>query len=396
MAVTDVSILKKKRQQKKAARLMKKLLIILAAAAVVLAIILTKELWYPKLNGILSKVPVTENTAELAGGHFPIAIDGGADYQLETMDNAIAVLDDSHFFAYNNDGKLLYSEQHTLSKPIMTVSGKKALIYDLGGTTFSLISKYKNIYSKTTDSAILIAKLSSNDYAAVVTMNDKFMSMLMIYDNNGRNIFNYGSIERIIDITFDSGNNGCYITTVGSYDGVLASKILYYKFDQVDYDALGDPVPVWETEYIETLAISVRLFGSGNIIVFGDTMCAYYDINGNLINSYEYDHPLSDYDSRGSIAALIFSNKERRSSDMVIIDCITGGISKTVLDYNAENLQVSDNQIYVHSRNEIRSYSSLGEPLSSVDLESEYDDFCRVNNYIFLMGYDQINRIDFN
>lgn len=396
MAVTDVSNLRKKRQHKKFIRFMKKFAVVIAVILLAAVVILTKNLWYPKLNGILNKIPAsTENSSELAGGKFPISIDGGASYQLETLDNAFAVLDDSHLFVYDSEGKELYMAQHTMSNPILTVSSKKALIYDLGGTAFSLISKYKTVYSKTTDSAILIAKLSSNDSAAIVTKNDKFLSMLMIYDSNGNNIFNYGSVERIIDVTFNADSSGCYITTVGSKDGVIVSRIIYYKFDHIDYDDLGNPVPVWETSDLETLAVSVRLFGSDHIMMFGDNLCAYYDTDGVFVDAYQYDYTLSGYDSDGDLAALIFSNMERRSTDLVTIDGDTGEVTEVTLDYSAENIQVSDDMIFVHERNGIEAYTPACELYSSVSLESDYDDFRRIGSYIFLMGYDEINRIDF-
>ncbi|MCD7731387.1 MAG: DUF5711 family protein [Oscillospiraceae bacterium] len=395
MAVTDVSELRKKRQQKRVLRFVKKLAVILAVAAAAAAVILTKDMWYPKLDGILTKIPTAENTSELAGGSFPISIDGGASYQLEGMDNAVAVLDDSHFIVYNYDGKEILSEQHTFANPILTVSSKKALIYDLGGTSFSLMSKYKTVYSKTTDSAILIAKLGSNDYTAVVTKDDKFLSKLMIYDGSGNNIFNYGSVERIIDVTFDSENSGCYITAIGSKGGVIVSKMLYYRFDRIDYDESGNPVPVWETDELETLAISVRLFGSENIIVFGDNMCAYYDLNGQLINYYEYGYTLSGYSSDGSLAALIFANSENRNTTLVTVDGQAGEITEVKLDYSANSVQVDGELVFVHSKDGIYAYSPLGELSSSVELESDYDDFRRIGSYIFLMGYDEINRIDF-
>lgn len=396
MAVTDVSILKKKRQQKKMMRFLKKFIIMFIIAAAIAAVVLTKDLWYPYLDGILTKIPSGNTSAELAEGEFPIAINGGADYQLETMDNAIAVLDDSHFIVYNNGAKQLFAQQHTLANPVMSVSSKKALIYDLGGTSFSLMSKYKEVYSKTTDSPILIAKLSENDYSAVVTKNDKFLSMLMIYDNNGENIFNYGSVTRIIDVTFNKDNSGCYITTISSEDGVLVSKMLYYRFDHIDYDAAGNPVPVWETEGLETLAVSVRLFGADNIVVFGDNLCAYYDVNGNFIKSYEYDFNLSGFDSEGNLAALIFKNTERKTTNLVTIDCLSGEISERKLEYIAENIQVSHNLVYVQKHNGITAYTAYGAVSSEVTLESDYDDFRKNNNHIFLLGYDEINRIDFS
>lgn len=395
MAVTDVSNLKKKRQQKKFLRFLKKLVIFLIAAALVLAVILTKDMWYPKLNGILNRIPVTDNSSELAQGYFPLSIEGGASYQLETTDNAIAVLDDAHFVTYDLNGKKIFTAQHALAKPVLTVSGKKSLIYDLGGTTFTLMSKYKQIYSKTTDSAILLARLSSNDYAAVVTKSDKFLSMLMVYDKDGQNIFNYGSVERIIDVTFTADSSGCVITVLDSADGVIVSRMLYYRFDGIDEDALGNPIPVWQTDNIETLALSVRLFGEDKIILLGDTLCAYFALDGKPLNSYKYENELSGYDCDGSIAALAFRNTELRSSEIVIIDSTAETTVKKSLDETVENIQTANGEVYLHNRGGITAYTPLGENNASVGLDSDYEDFRRIGSYIFLLGYDSINRIDF-
>lgn len=375
---------------------MKRLGIVLAAAASVLTAALTKGIWYPKLEGILTRIPVPENTAELAEGHFPISIEGGASYQLMPMDNCIAIADDSHFFVHSEDGKLILSEQHTYSNPIFTTGGKKALLYDLGGKGFGLYSKYKNIYAKTTDEPILIARLSGNDSAAVVIKSDKYPSVLMVYDANGKNIFNYRSVSRIMDVTFNSDSSGCYITTIGVSGGFIVSKMLYYRFDRIDYDDSGSPRPVWETDNIETLALSVRQFGENNIILFGDTMCAFYDLNGRLIDSYAYKRGLVDYSSDENTAAMIFRNEERRSSVLVTVDCASGTIIENNLGYEILSVQVSGNTVYMQSRNGIESCTANGEKISSVPLDTDYDGFCRMGNYIYLLGYDEINRITYN
>ncbi|MCH5193448.1 MAG: hypothetical protein J1F11_05770 [Oscillospiraceae bacterium] len=396
MPITDVSMLREKRKKKKLMNFLKKFGVFLAIAAVVLIIVLTRGLWYPKMEGILTKIPVPENSSELAEGNFPISIEGGASYLLVPMDNSLAVADDSHFFVYSDDGKLILSDQHTFSNPIVTAGGKKALLYDLGGKSFALYSKYKNIYSKSTDEPILIARLGTNDTAAVVTKSDKYPSTLMVYDATGKNIFNYRSVSRIIDVTFNADCSGCYITTIGVTGGFIVSKILYYRFDRIDYDASGSPVPVWETNSVETLALSVRLFGEDNLILFGDTMCVYYDLNGNFIKSYEYKRRLVGYSSDGSTAAMVFRNDERRSSVLTVIDCTTGIITEKNLGYEILNVQVSGNTVYMQSRNGIESCTADGVNISSVALDTDYDSFCRMGGYIYLLGYDEINRITYN
>ncbi len=396
MAVTDISMLRERRNKKKRDKFIKKLIIVAIAAAVILIFVFTKDIWYPKLDGILTKIPTQSNTAELAEGNFPLSIEGGADYQLKALGNNIALVDDSHLFIYNNDGKIVNSAQHTLSNPIITTGNKKTLLYDLGGKEFSLYSKYKNIYEKTTDDPILLARLGSNDTAAVVVKSDKYPSELMVYDENGKNIFNYKSVSRIIDVTFNSDNSGCYITTIGASGGLIVSKIIYYRFDHIDYDEKGSPLPVWECEQLETLALSVRLFGENNIIMFGDTLCAYFDLNGNLIKTYEYERDLVDYSSNSSIGAMIFRNEERRSAELVTIESAAGAINEKSLDHDVLNIQVSGDTVYMQSRNAIESCTAAGDSLSFVRLDTEYEDFLRLDSYIYLLGYDEINRITYN
>lgn len=395
MAVTDVSMLRERRKKKKLIGLLKKLGVAAAICGAVLAVVLTRGMWYPKLEGILTKIPAPENTAELAEGNFPISIEGGARYQLMPLDNSFAVVDDSHFFVYNDDGKMIYSEQHTFSKPIITTGEKKALLYDLGGKSFGLYSKYKSIYSKSTDDPILLARLGANDTAAVVTKSEKYPSALMVYDATGKNIFNYRSVSRVIDVTFNDDSSGCYITTIGVSGGFIVSKMLYYRFDKVDFDGSGNPMPIWQTDNITTLALSVRRFGENNIIIFGDTMCAYYDTNGNFVGSYSYKRQLVGYSSEEGTAALVFRNDERRSSELVTIDSLTGTFNTINLGYEALNIQISGNTVYVQSRNGIEALSPDGAVISSVNLDTDYNGFCRMNNYIYLLGYDEINRINF-
>lgn len=395
MAVTDVSALRERRKKKKLTKFMKRLIIILIAAGAILAIVLTKNLWYPKLDGILTKIPAAENTAELAEGYFPLSIEGGASYQLLAVDNCLALADDSHFFVYNTDGKIISSAQHTFSNPIITAGDKKVLLYDLGGKSFSLYSKYKNVYTKTTDEPILIARLGSGDAAAIVTKSEKYPSVLMVYDGNGKNIFNYRSVSRIIDVTFNSDSSGCYITTISVSGGYIVSKMIYYRFDRIDRDDSGNPMPVWETENIETLALSAKTYGDG-IMLLGDTMFAYFNSSGKLIKTYQYKRQLVDYSMEGNAAAMIFVNEERRTSELVTVDCSTGNITEKPLDHEVLNVQINGNTVYLQNRDGIGSFTMSGERISGVELDTDYKNFCRISDYIYLLGYDEINRIDYN
>lgn len=394
MAVTDVSSLRKKRKQKHMTRLLKRLLIILAVCAAAGAVVLTKDRWYGYLDGILAKIPAGEQSSELAGGNFPLTIEGGSSYQLELLGSHIGILDDSHFFSYNLDGRLVFSRQHAFSSPILAASDEKALIYDLGGKNFSLMSKYDSVYEKTAELPILLARLSGADQAAVVMTDDKFMSRLMIYDRTGKNIFNYNSVSRIIDVSFDAENAGCYITLIGSEGGEIVSHMVYYKFDRINHDHLGNPVPVFETGNFQTLALKTSVFGDG-IIVIGDTGLALYDKNGVFIKSYSYEYTLSGYNSSETVAAMIFRDESQRNSLLITVESDTGTVNRISLDGLAESVAVSGDMVFVHIDGGISAYAPAGEFISSVSAESDFDRFRPAENYFFLLGYDRIDRMDF-
>jgi ATP-dependent Clp protease protease subunit len=97
-----------------------------------------------------------------------------------------------------------------------------------------------------------------------------------------------------------------------------------------------------------------------------------------------------------SMGAMIFRNEERRTSQLVTIDCATAAINEKALDYDALNIQVSGNNVYMQTRNGVESCSGIGESISSVRLDTEYEDFLRLDNYIYLLGYDEVNRITYN
>lgn len=388
MAVTDISDVRKKRKAKKIKRTLKKLLIFLFAAFLVLLVFLSKNRWYPYLDGILSKIPSSENTGELATGNFPIEISGENSYQLKVMENNIAVLNDSRLNIYTEEGKQLLSVQHDYANPIISVSPKKALIYDLGGKSFSLYSKYDKIYQKTDDNTILFAKLSSNDYAAVVTKSEKYLALLTVYNSKGESVFVYKSYDsRIIDVTFNRDNSGCIITTIGANGGELVSQLLYYKFDETDV--------IWQSDYINTMAFSTRLYGENGIILFGDNKCAYFNSDGILTGSYDYDYSIVDFDSSDTLSGMLFNNSETRRSVLVLVDNTENKTVEIVIDEAAENIEIFGDTAYVQTSKKIYAYSKTGEVISSVNLESDYQNFCKTDNYIFLMGYNEINRIDY-
>lgn len=131
--------------------------------------------------------------------------------------------------------------------------------------------------------------------------------------------------------------------------------------------------------------------------MIGDTMSAGFDSEGNIVSQYSYDYTIEDYDSNGEITGVLTKNSDLRRTALITFsgsNC-TSPIT-TVLDDDAEKVFVDGSSAYILSGDGIDVYTANGLNTGSIALEDTYDDLCRNGKYIYLMGYDTINRIDYS
>ncbi len=385
----DIRDLKRKRKAKKRKKLAKQIIAILIIIFIGAAVYYTKDRWLPFFDGIATRyLPKSENNGELAKGNFPLKISNYESCQIATLENSVAVIDDMNFFIYSADGENLADKQLNYSNPILETNNRKALIYDMGGTSFRLESKYKNLYTRKSDDTIILARLGHSENVAVVTKSDKFVSVMTVYNGSGEEIFKWKSVDsRIIDVTFTAADDGCIVTVFDANAGQLVSQLYRFSFDKTK--------EIWTSQNIDTMVISTRIRDDGTIVAFGDTKCAYYNKNGEYIGSYAYNSKLVDYSCSDTVTALIFKNEERRKSSLVLINDIKTDIKETVINEDVKHVITDGENAFLMTGSKIDEYSVNGTKKSTVSIGDEYNDFHKLGNYIFLLGYTNISRIDF-
>ncbi|MCC8043495.1 MAG: DUF5711 family protein [Oscillospiraceae bacterium] len=393
MAVTDVSELRKRREKKRTRNMLIKAFVVILICGIAVVTVVTRNSWLPAFQGILSRIPAATDQdysqTDTVSGSFLISIDGGSDYQMRAMGDCIALLDDSKFHVYSATGSVMYETQHTYANPILAVNSSKALVYDLGGTDFSLEGKYKNVYEKTANNVILRAELSSKDYVAVVTKSENLLSMLKVYDGKGTEVFRYSSYDgRIIDVAFNSDSSGCVLTVIGAQDGELISQMIRFDF--------SDTSVQWESEPISAIALDVIFTQDGSVMLIGDTMSALYTADGILQASYTYSDTIVDYSTEDDLAAVITTNTAKRKTEMILItpENITNPIV-IELDYNTEKVYCEGGQAHILNDEGVCTYDSAGQPVASASLEDDYEDICRIKGYLYLLGYDSVSCMDY-
>ena len=89
----DIVLLRKKRKRR---RRLAKLLAFAVFAGLVITLVVKRDSWIPRLEGIGGKFHSVRSSGELAGGNFPLSISGGIDYQTAKLDDSLVILSDAY------------------------------------------------------------------------------------------------------------------------------------------------------------------------------------------------------------------------------------------------------------------------------------------------------------
>ncbi len=377
-----------KRKRRHTLRTLRNLVIFLLIAAFCGYLYVQRDAWVPKLEGIGSRYDaVTQNDGALAEGNFPLTISGSTGYQAQLVDDTLFLLHDAYLDLYSLHGDSRDTRQHAYQNAVLRSNGKYALVFESGGTSFRLDTKHKNLFSKTVDEDIISATVSENGSVALVTESGSYACSILVYDNTGKRIYQRNCVEHVVDITFHEDSAGCCFTSVDVESGVLKSTVTSVLFNQVDTQ--------WTSFPLDTLGIKSGYSTDGTFCVIGNTICAYYSSNGEQLGTYTYNGTLIDADLENGQAAFIVQDSQQRQTSLILMDQ-SAEIPKVLsIDATATCVRVFDGDAIVMSPGNITSYDFSGNPLATVALEGAYTSFIRRDGYLFLMGYDQIDRVDF-
>ena len=377
----DFAALRRKRKRR---RSLKKFLGFFILIAVVAGLYIMRDRWLPRLETVYTN----RDTVEPNEGNFPISITGGIDYQTGVLDNYFVLLSDTHLYLYDVNGTLKDNRQHTYSNSVLKCSSEAVLVYENGGYNFKIEGRRKTIYEKKLDNTIIFADISNEGYAVVVTSSDMYVCTLTVYDEKGKELYTRNSVERIVDVSFHKKSTGCCIVTLDAKEGQIVSKSASMSFT--------DENELWSSESLPTMCIAAHATADGGMFLFGDTECAYYSNEGVHESGYDYSLDLLEAAFSEDRAAMLFENEERRKTSLVLIGGSKAAPVEITIGNSIKHMNVKDDLVYLMTADSLKAYNYSGEIIAEKELSEAYRSFVMMGDYIFLVGYNKIDRININ
>lgn len=377
------------RRQKKIRRIVRRVVIFAVLALVLLLVYQKRDIWIPRLETIGARHQSHLNEGSLTDGEFPLAVYGGSGYRAASMNGRLLVLSDTYLHIYDTNGNLESARQHTYGSAMLKTAGNYALIYESGGTRFRLETANSVRYEKSVTGSVIFGRVSENGQVLLVTTSETSACSLYVFNHKGQEVYHRSCVENITEANFNADDSGCYAVSIEAVNGILKSVVHAYSF--------SSETDLWSSQPLDMLVISVYNTSSGELFLLGDEAACYMTAGGAVKSTYTYPDALLQGDCIGNTAVLLLRNDEKRMDTVVMLhgdaaSPVTRSYDKTVKTVGV--LPESGN-VLVQLRTKLETLRPDGALIGEHAVSDSWDGCLQIGAYLFLTGYDRIDRIVF-
>ena len=365
MAEKKIIDLKKKRNAITVKKILKvlriPLVVLVVAAALFLSIRLVGDVAVSNITDSIRQVKTVFTKSE------------GCPYPLDTLNfrnvvpvggGPLVIYDDSTL-VMNAAADEVFTMQLGYSDSKAVTRNGRALIYSPSSNEVILQSKTEKLGSITEETPVTVAALSEKGGFATSHAADENQSILTVYNNRFKKIFQWNcSQEFITDISLSGNGKRVAVAATGVENAEIYTRIIIFDVKKTE--------PIADIKYSGTLFLRVVYTNSNRIIAVGDNKTVVHNKKGEVIDELVYSE-----DSLISVCADDSGNTtvcyEEFGGSKTGIARFSASGKKTcsiVIDGMPDCVAAHSGRIAVASGNNITVYSSNGKESKTIETES--------------------------
>lgn len=341
----------------------KKITVAISIGIILLVIGITMLIYYSSndarkfLDQYLFRKNVTQEKLD------SIELDYDSNISVFAYNKNICILAENKLMEYNSSGKLEKEIDLEINNPVYSINNKYIAISEQNGSKLNLISGSEILWTKTLDGNISKISVNNNGYVSVILTGTTYKSVIVIFDNNGNELFKiYRSTTTVVDTSISNDNNYLAFAEVNTSGTTLQSSIKIISIEK----AKESP-----SEYI-TYTYSAD---SNKLIVNIE-----YNGNNKIICMYDNEICTIQNESNSSLMSLNESGKNINFANINLENCIYRAIEendglfntntvleiKNVNNNNTTIYTVEGTAKYIYSYNNIIAVS-LGQEIEFIN-----------------------------
>ena len=371
---------RKEKQNQKTRKKQRIMWIIIAVIIVLLVVMKLFELDFSSIGNAISGKEESI-VSSVSSGNYPVTLTSSKNIAFGSISGNVYALTDLDLnIISSSNGEVKQNYEHRLANPVIDVNGGYAVLFDQGGTAYSLHTPTDTVYTDKADNSILCAAVSQTGTVALATTSDCAKTTIKVYSKSLDEKFSFDvSYGYVSALAIDSRGTRLAFAAVNSEGAKL--KTVVYTMN------ISDDKPRGEFEYLVSSVVDLQ-FNSSDVYVVGNDFVSVisslkkerkaFEQGSISLVSYCYD--------TSNRLVIAYADFEGSVSDSVAIVKPSGRVSSKGTDLpEIKAITASSSTVSILSGNELISYksSNFEERQKLIALES-YSDIQQMSSKIFV------------
>jgi len=242
-----------------------------------------------------------DSVKESSGGFTEVSFTADESSVVRPFRDGFVVIGNGEVTLYDKTGVVLCSEKEKLSYPHGASSDKYVLVYDIGGTSYSVYSSVTRVIKKTSEAPIISASVSNNGSYIVTAESGDAKYVTEVYDSSFKRTMSIYKDKYVIDSAIGKEGETFVIASVAEQGAEFFAEVSFYKE--------GNDSPIKTYTYSMSMPVTVSSYDGGSFSVLFDDCIRFYDENGNVKKeNYVSDAKVAFFDARPTGAVLVSSS----------------------------------------------------------------------------------------
>lgn len=270
----------------------------------------------------------------------------------------LAVAGNSAVTVFTATGRQTVSQNISYRHPVAVGAGKYLLVYELGGTQYSLYNSYAQVFKGSSEQPILGAAVSDSGMYAIVSSSETYTSTVSLYSNDFSLLNRYNKVGYVMDVSINQKGTQVAILSSTPQNGVFSTELMLCepgKNKEDAKDTVGDTFG-WRCAYTS----------NGNIAVLHEKGVLYFADDGEELSSFSFSGrtPAAVDMSADGVSVCLTSNAFFEENSIIVFDKSGKMLYNEDVSDNAQQIARSGNSLYWLSEDGIHRLNLKNKEIS--------------------------------
>ena len=249
------------------------------------------------------------------GGFSNVVYNGSEHMKFDAFKNGLAAVSGDKYLYFDASGIRMIEEDSGCSDPILVPADKYLLLYDLGGTGYSIYNQLTRIVRRDTGHKILCADMSDSGAFLLVTRSRETRYVVEVYNAAFNHTMSIYKENYVLDAAISPDGTSVMIASAVPDDTDFRCEAAFCRVGQEDSVTVT---------YNHTMPLNVCASEEG-FLMLCDTALYFYDFDGNLRTTVSLAGTALSYADMNDCSVAVVGNVNALGMESRVLVLTPGG-----------------------------------------------------------------------